>query len=121
MTDLKKFIKHAYKVLDDKKAEDITVIDISNISTISDYFIIANGSSSLHVQSLVNSLSSELSKIGYEEKTVEGGRDSTWILMDYLDAIVHIFTREDRSFYNLERIWQDGKVISKKDILSWDE
>lgn len=121
MTDSKKFIKYAYKALDDKKAEDITVIDISNISTIADYFIIANGSNLLHVQSLVNSVSSELGKQGYEAKRVEGGRDSTWILMDYLDTIIHIFTREDRSFYNLERIWQDGKVISKKDILSWDE
>lgn len=121
MTEFKKFVKDAYETLDEKKAEDITVIDISNISTISDYFIIANGNNSLHVQSLVNSISSELGKAGYEAKRVEGGRESTWVLMDYLDVIIHIFTREERSFYNLERIWQDGKLISKEDILLWDE
>ncbi len=121
MTDTKKFIKYIYKALDDKKAEDITVIDISNNSTISDFFVIANGSNLLHVQSLVNSVVSELGKEGLEAKRVEGGRDSTWILIDYLDVIVHIFSREDRSFYNLERIWQDGKLISKEDVLSWDE
>lgn len=121
MTDFKKFVKHAYKVLDDKKAEDITVIDISNISTIADYFIIANGSNLPHVQSLTNSIINELAKAGFEAKRIEGSRDSTWVLMDYLDVIIHIFTEEDRSFYNLERIWQDGKFISKEDLLLCDE
>lgn len=118
MTDFKKMVSYAYEALDDKKAEDITIIDISKVSTIADYFIIANGTNLLHVQSLVNSVSSELGKAGYEPNKIEGGRNSSWVLMDYLDLVVHIFTSEDRDFYNLERIWKDGKLISKEELIN---
>ena len=116
MTDSNKMINIVYKALEDKKAEDIKIINISKISTISDYFVIANGSNTPHVQSLVDAVSKELDKEGYDVKTVEGGRSATWILLDYVDIVVHIFTKEDRDFYNLERIWRDGSFLSIKDI-----
>lgn len=121
MTDREKMVATVYKALDSKKAEDITVIDISKISTLSDYFIITNGTSLPHVQTLVNEVGKELGKAGYEPNTIEGGRAATWVLIDYLDIVIHVFTKEDRDFYNLERIWRDGRFISIKDIINKNE
>lgn len=117
MTESKQMVKRICQVLDGKKAEDITVIDISQISSISDYFIVTNGTSLPHVQTLVDEISRELSKLDYKPNTVEGGRSATWILLDYIDVVIHVFTKEDREFYNLERIWRDGRFVSLKDIL----
>jgi ribosome-associated protein len=116
MSNEKNIAKIAYLALEDKKAEDIQVIEIGNISTIADYFIIANGSNTSHVQSLVDSVQEKLKKAGYEPKRVEGTRSSTWILMDYIDVVVHVFSKEDRLFFDLERIWRDGKIISKDEL-----
>lgn len=112
MTESLRMAKLAYTALDEKKAEDITIIDISEISVIADYFIIANGTSTRQVQSLVDNVSDHLQKEGFEPKRIEGTNTSHWILVDYGDIIVHVFTKEDRLFYDLERIWKDGKEIS---------
>jgi ribosome-associated protein len=106
----------AYHALDEKKAEDIKVIEIGDISVIADYFIIANGTNAPQVQALVDSVQDELSKSGYEPKRIEGVRSANWILMDYGDVVVHVFSKEDRLFYDLERIWRDGKTISKEQL-----
>lgn len=106
----------AYNALDEKKAEDIKVIEIGDISVIADYFIIANGTNAPQVQALVDSVQDELSKNGYEPKRIEGVRSANWILMDYGDVVVHVFSKEDRLFYDLERIWRDGKTISKEQL-----
>ncbi|NMB43951.1 MAG: ribosome silencing factor [Clostridiales bacterium] len=118
MTDSLKMVQIAYKALEEKKAEDITVIDISNITSICDYFIITNGTSQPHLASLIDEVSKELEKAGYMSKTVEGGRSSTWTLLDYFDIVVHVFTKEDRDFYDLERIWRDGRFVSREEIFS---
>ena len=102
----------AYKALEDKKSEDIKIIEIGNISIIADYFIIANGTNPSQVEAMVGSVSQELSKAGYEAKRIEGVRNSGWVLMDYGDVVIHIFSKEDRLFYDLERIWRDGKSVS---------
>jgi len=81
MTDSLKMVQIAYKALDEKKAEDITVIDISHLTSITDYFIITNGTSQPHMASLVDEVSKQLDKAGYSSKTVEGGRASTWTLL----------------------------------------
>ncbi len=116
MNIAKEIAKLTYKALDDKKAEDIKVIEIGNITVIADYFIIANGTNSSQVQALVDNVSEELGKHGYEPKRIEGVRSASWILMDYGDVVVHIFSKEDRLFYDLERIWRDGKTISKEQL-----
>ncbi len=117
MTDVSKLItKLAYEALDEKKAEDITVLEIGDISIIADYFIIANGTNSSQVQALVDNVQEVLDKNGYHPKRIEGVRSTNWILMDYGDVVVHIFSKEDRLFYDLERIWRDGKNVSKEQL-----
>lgn len=112
----KEMVKLAYEALEDKKAEDIRVIEIKDISIIADYLIIANGTNSSQVQALVENVDEKLSKAGITNKRVEGGRNSSWILMDYNDVIVHVFSKEDRLFYDLERIWRDGRDVSREDL-----
>lgn len=106
----------ALTALEEKKAEDIKVIDISDITVIADYFIIANGNNSPHVQALVDAAQEALLKQNYSPKRIEGIRNTNWVLMDYGDIIIHIFSKEDRLFYDLERIWRDGKDISREDL-----
>ena len=111
MNNAKEMTKLAIKALEDKKANDIRIIDIQNISVIADYFIIASGSNKNQVQAMVDNVSEMLGRAGYEPRQVEGYATASWILMDYNDIIVHIFSEEDRLFYDLERIWRDGKQI----------
>ena len=101
----------ACKAIDDKKGQDIKVIDIHNVSVIADYFVIASGTTSNQVQAIVDNVEEQLGRAGFEAKQIEGNRNSSWILMDYGDVIVHVFDEENRLFYDLERIWRDGKVL----------
>ena len=103
-------VKAAVAALEDKKAEDVTVIDIAGVSSIADYFIIADGSNPNQVQAMADNVEEMLGKAGCECKQIEGYQSANWILMDYKDIIVHIFCREDRLFYDLERIWCDGYI-----------
>ncbi len=116
MDNSKNMVKLAYQALEEKKGEDITVIEIKDISIIADYFIIANGTNSSQVDALVNSVQETLGRDGYEPKRIEGIRSASWILMDYGDVVVHVFSKEDRLFYNLERIWRDGKTVSREEL-----
>ena len=104
-------VKAAVEALKDKKAEDITVIDIAEVSSIADYFIIANGSNQNQLSAMQDAVDEALYKEGLHAKQIEGNNKSTWILMDYQDIIVHLFSKEDRLFYDLERIWRDGKIV----------
>lgn len=108
--------KLVIEALEDKKAEDIKVIDISEVSVIADYFIIAGGSNANQIQALSNNVEEKLGKAGYPVKQVEGYETANWILMDFQDVIVHIFDKENRLLYDLERIWRDGKQIAAADI-----
>ena len=112
----KKMALIAYDALDDKKAEEITIIDISEVSILADYFIIASGNNRNQVQAMADNVEEELGKAGYVSKQVEGYQTANWILLDYKDIIIHVFDRENRAFYDLERIWRDGKVISLADL-----
>ena len=109
--------KIAIAALDDKKSKDIKVIDISNVSVMADYFVIASGTNSNQVQAIVDNVEEQRVRAGFEAKQIEGNRNSSWILMDYGDVIVHVFSKEDRLFYDLERIWRDGKIVESVDEL----
>ncbi len=109
--ELFEIVKKAVNALEDKKAEDITVIDISEVSSIADYFIIANGSNANQLAAMKDAVDEAFYKSGIHAKQIEGNNNSTWILIDYNDVIVHLFDKEDRLFYDLERIWKDGKII----------
>ncbi len=111
METIKDMVKIAYSALDDKQGEDIRILDISGISVLADYFIIAHGNNSNHVRSLIDFTEEKLNKAGFETKNIEGNHNGSWVLMDFKDIIVHVFDKENRSFYDLERIWADGKVI----------
>lgn len=106
--ELVKLLKAA---LDDKKAEDITVLEISGISSIADYFVIANGNNPNQLTAMQDACDEAMAKAGVNAKQIEGNSKSTWILMDYNDIIIHLFSKEDRQFYNIERIWKDAKVV----------
>ncbi len=106
----------AYEALEDKKAVDITIIDISEVTVVADYFIIASGTNRNQVQALADNVEEQLGKAGYPMKQSEGYRTANWILMDYGDIIVHVFDSENRLFYDLERIWRDGRTISKDEL-----
>ena len=118
MNQAKDMVKIAVKALDDHKGEDIRVIEIGEVTTIADYFIIANGTNTSQVQALVDAVQEALGRQGFEPKRVEGLGSTSWILIDYGDVIVHVFSREDRLFYNLERIWRDGKSAEISEFLN---
>lgn len=115
-SESKKMAKAAYQALSEKKAEDVCVIDISELSVIADYFIIASGSNQNQLQAMQDCVEEQLYKAGYPVKQIEGNHRSSWILMDYNDVIVHIFSKEDRLFYDLEKVWRDGKEINPEDL-----
>ena len=108
--------KLAIEALEDKKAEDIRMIDISEVSVIADYFIIAGGSNRSQIQALCDNVEEKLGRAGLPVKQVEGYDTANWVLLDFGDIIVHIFDKENRLLYDLERIWRDGKQIELKDI-----
>lgn len=109
-------LKTIINALEDKKAENIQMIDIGEVSTIADYFIITNGANRSQIQALSDNVEEKLAESGIRPKNIEGYNSANWILMDYSDIIVHIFDKESRGFYDLERMWRDGKTIDIKTI-----
>ncbi|HIU77410.1 MAG TPA: ribosome silencing factor [Candidatus Pelethocola excrementipullorum] len=116
MNQSKEMTRLAVAALEDKKASEVKIIDIEHISTLADYFIIASGTNRNQVQAMADSVEEALSKAGYEPKQIEGYQNANWILMDYGDIVLHLFDEENRLFYDLERIWRDGKLIEKEAI-----
>ena len=110
-------VKLAVEALEEKKGEDVKIIDIEGVSVIADYFVLASASNANQTQALVDNVEEKLFKAGYECHQKEGSMSSTWVLMDYGDVIVHVFSKEDRLFYDLERIWRDGKIVESVDEL----
>ena len=108
--------KLAIEALEDKKAEDIKVIDISEVSVIADYFIIAGGSNRSQIQALCDNVDEKLGRAGYPAKQTEGYDTANWVLLDFGDIIVHIFDKENRLLYDLERIWRDGKQVAPESL-----
>ncbi len=101
-------LKIAAKALDSKKAVDIAAIKIDELTALTDYFLIAGGTSSIHVRSLAEEVEEALSKAGVEPHGIEG-KATGWILLDYGTVLVHVFTSEARDTYDLERLWADGE------------
>lgn len=103
--------KLALDALEDKKAEEIRVIDISEVSVVADVFMIAGGNNRSQIQALCNNVEEKLGRAGYHVKQIEGYETANWVLMDFGDLIVHIFDKENRLLYDLERLWRDGKEV----------
>lgn len=118
MTDgsTQKKLEIIVKALDGKKAEDIKVIGISDLTIIADYFVIADGTSAVQAKALADETEFKMKENGFEPRSVQGAGGSNWVILDYGDIAVHVFSRDQRDFYKLERLWQDGKDI---DISKW--
>ena len=114
MSEAKQTAKLALEALEDKKAMDVRILDITHVSTLADYFMIASGSNRNQVQAMADNVEEVLGKAGVHPKQIEGYQTANWILMDYGDVVIHIFDEENRLFYDLERIWRDGKVVEKE-------
>lgn len=108
---IENLVKTAFEAIDDKKGEEIRILDISKVSVIADYFIIAHGNNINQVQSICDEVEQRLGRLGVHAKQVEGYEKANWILMDFGDIIIHVFDKENRLFYDLERIWRDGEVV----------
>ena len=105
-------MKAVYQALNEKQGKDITVIDIREVSTLADYFIITHGNNTPHVESLVDAVQETMDKAGAHCRSQEGLRGGRWVLLDYGDIVVNVFSKEDRLWYDLERIWRDGKLVN---------
>ncbi len=103
-------VKTAVEAIEDKKGKDIQIIDIHKISTLADYFIIAEGQNRSQMQAMSDHVSEKMHFAGYEPKQIEGYQTANWILLDYGDIVIHLFDKENRGYYNLERIWRDGEI-----------
>ena len=113
-------VKEIAKVLDEKKAVDITAIKTEEITIVSDYFIIASGTSNTHAKSLADDVEYEIkTRFGIDPEHIEG-RATGWILLDYGTVLVHIFTQDNREYYNLERLWADASVVDLNDVVTED-
>ena len=104
------------KALSSKKGLDVEVIKISDVSVLADYIVIATGTSSTHVKALADEVEYQLDEAGFSVRHVEGHRGNGWILLDYIDIIVHVFDDKSREYYNLERLWEDGTVVKFDDV-----
>ena len=109
-------VKLAKAALEDKKAQNVKIIDIRNVSVLADYFIIAGGNNENQVKALADNVEEQLYKAECTPNHIEGYSNANWILMDFNDIIIHVFNEEDRLFYDLERIWRDGKQINITDL-----
>lgn len=112
----KEMVKIAVDALEDRKGENIEILDISEVSSLGDYFIIASGKNRPQIQAMADMVEEKLGRAGYEKKDIEGYESAFWILQDFGDIIVHIFDEENRIFYDLERIWRDGKKITVDEL-----
>ena len=108
--------KLAIRAMEDKKAEDIKVIDISEVSVIADYFLIAGGTNPNQIRAMCDNVQEVLGRAGFDCRQIEGYDTANWVLMDFGDVIVHIFDKENRLLFDLERIWRDGKIMDAEEL-----
>lgn len=115
--DTQNIVKEAVKAIDSKKGENIEVIGITDLTIIADYFVIATGTSSTQVKALAEEVEYKLEQQGVVPHHIEG-RNTPWVCLDYSSVVVHIFYKDQRDFYQLERLWEDGE---KMDIANYLE
>ena len=109
-------VKLAVAALEEKKGNRITVLDVRNITVTCDYFVIVSGDNDRQVTALCDEADEKLGRAGAEKKNVEGYHTGDWILLDYGDVIIHVFSKEAREYYDLERIWRDAKKVEAADL-----
>lgn len=101
-------------LLDDKKAIDIKILEVSKVSSLADYFVLCTCTSTTQLKACEDNVEEKMAELGYTPAHIEGYRSGTWILMDYSDVVVHIFMEEARNFYDVERLWADADDVDIK-------
>ena len=109
-------VKIAVKAADSKKGKDIAAIKIRDVSVLADYFVLVTGDSSTQVKALADEIEFKLGEAGEKPHHIEG-RQSGWICLDYNSVVIHIFHKQQREFYSLERLWEDGEVLDTAKLL----
>lgn len=120
MLTSKELVAVAVKALDSKKGKNIQVLHTEEQTTLADYFVICNGTSSTQVSALADAVEAAMSKEGEEPHHIEGHRGGEWTLLDYSAVVVHVFTEEARGFYSLERLWSDAAPVDISEYLTQD-
>ena len=110
MIDIYEVVRRAQEALDDKQGVDIRVMDLREVSSLTDFFIVVHGNNEPHVKTLADTVQDVTVEAGLSMRSLEGYAEATWILMDFGDIIIHVFDKATREFYNLERIWGDALV-----------
>lgn len=109
-------VKTAVKAIDSKKGEDIEVIGITDLTVLTDYFVIATATSSTQIKAMADEVEYKLDELGVEPHHIEGG-STNWVCLDYNSVVIHIFHKQQREFYSLERLWEDGEVLDTAKLL----
>jgi len=110
-------LKIALKAVDGKKAIDIVALDISQIASFAHYFLLCSGESARQIQAIVDEVEMKLKEKGVRPNHIEGYRNAEWVLMDYIDVVIHVFSRRAREYYDLERLWRDARKVDVAKIL----
>ena len=118
--DVNTVLETAVKAIDGKKANNIVALDMRNVSLMADYFVIADAASRRQVQAIVTEVKDKVQAAGGEVKLIEGFQSADWVLVDLGDVIVHVFSTEQRDFYNLERLWHDAPYVDLTTLLIAD-
>ena len=103
--------RRAVAILEDRQAHDIVLLDLRNSTTIADYFVIATADSERQLRAVLRALDEELVEAGARNPRIEGSAETGWVLLDFNDVIVHLFSPEQREFYRLERLWKQAQPI----------
>jgi ribosome-associated protein len=114
---MNKALAVALQAIEDKKAHDVMVLDISEVSSFTDYFVLCTGTSSRQVQAIADAVEEMTTATGNKRAHIEGYANAEWILIDFLDFVIHVFSPTARAFYSLERLWRDGKRIEPESII----
>ena len=115
---MKEALKIAVKAVDDKKASDIVILDISDVATFANHFLLCTGDSSRQIHAIADEVEQKLEAGGLRPSHVEGYQHAEWVLMDYIDLVVHIFSKSARAYYDLERLWRDGRRLNVEKLLA---
>lgn len=116
--DVNEVLNIAVKACDEKKAENIVVLDMEGISIIADYFVICHGNSEKQVEAIAKEIKDQMFKRGFEMKRMEGIEEARWVLIDLQNVIVHVFHRDERYYYNLEKLWGDARQLEVDEVLN---
>jgi ribosome-associated protein len=103
--------RHAVEVAEDKQAQDIVMLDLRNLTTIADYFVICTAENERQLRTVVNSIDDALVKSGARNPRIEGSFETGWVLLDFSDVVIHVFAPEQRDYYRLERLWKDAPPV----------